>query len=113
MLRLDLSCKMCLVEDTEDYLAGAPSRGVGGDYRAAHIGARHDAGGGVAGRAVVVVESHYYFCITVIEGYGVDLDEDFPCCGDRKGSGREGEGGESGLRGCPLANFLGEGHDVR
>lgn len=36
---------------------------------------------------MVVVEAHYYFGIAIVEGNGVDLDEDFVFTGDGKGSG--------------------------
>lgn len=61
---------MCLVEDTEDLVAFFPPRGVGGDDRAAHVGAGHDGGEGAAGRAMVIVESHADFSVAVVERDG-------------------------------------------
>lgn len=51
---------------------------------------------------MVVVEAHYYFGVAVVEGDGLDFDQDFVFFGDGKGSGGSGEVFKAVLGGYPL-----------
>lgn len=48
---------------------------------------------------MVVVLPHYHFCVAVVEGDGVDLDEDFVGTWGREWRARESEVGDAGLCG--------------
>lgn len=110
MLGLNLAFQMCLVEDRKNVFAGLEAWGIGEENSAAHIGTRDESGGFGARCVVVVVFAHYDFCVTVVEGNGVDLDQDFTWSWGGQGGAGESEVGDAGLCGEPLAGLSGEGH---
>ena len=59
---------------------------------------------------MVVVETHYYFGIAVVEGDGVDFDEDFVGSWGGQGSGGLSEVFQTILGSSPLLDCGWEGH---
>lgn len=74
MICLYLPGDMCLIEDRENLFAGLEARGVGDEDCAAHVGAGDKSGGLGTGGGVVIVLAHNDFCVSIVEGHGVDLD---------------------------------------
>jgi hypothetical protein len=62
---------------------------------------------------VVVVEAHYHFCIAVVEGDGMDLDQYFTWSWRWEGKAGEGDVRDAGLCSEPLAVLGGERHRCR
>lgn len=58
----------------------------------------------------MVVETHYYFCVAVIERYGGDFDEDFVWSWGWEGSGGLFEVSDAVLGCYPGFDGGGEGH---
>jgi len=101
---------MRLVENTQDAVSWLPQRGIGRDHGAAHVAAGNESKGRPAGSLVVVVETHRYLGVAVVDGDGGDLDEHLAGPGGGQRRGGEGQVVEAILGRYPLLDGGGERH---